>query len=194
MKMYKIFFIILVLAINCDFGRISFKSMRVRLLKHKGQAYKAVGKAYLAKKVLSSTGDIFFNSIMDTITKELEIAGYTLLDKSFEGILELLTSLEAEQEITRGILEKSEEIIHAILFAFSIPIGLSAMCLIITAIFLRRLYVQTHKFMENTVKRVKEMKRATTILVRRLDAIKPDEKENLIEPMYQDLNPKKTKI
>ena len=74
---------------------------------------------------------------MDTITKELECAVYTLLDMSFEEILELLTSLEAKQEFFKGMLERSEEFIHAILIAISIPIVFSAMCFMSTAIFLR---------------------------------------------------------
>ena len=41
---------------------------------------------------------------METITKDLDGVGYTLLDKSYEGVLEPLTSLEVEQELTKGML------------------------------------------------------------------------------------------
>ena len=48
--------------------------------------------------------------------------------------------------------------------------------------------------MGNAVKRMKEVKYAMKIVIRRLDAIKLDEKEALVEPLYRDLDEKKTKI
>lgn len=48
--------------------------------------------------------------------------------------------------------------------------------------------------MENTVKWIKEVKRVTTILDRRVDAIREEEKEELIQPMFSDLYPKQTKL
>ena len=49
-------------------------------------------------------------------------------------------------------------------------------------------------FMENIVKRVKEVKRVTTRLVKKVDAIRVEDEEELIQPMFSELYPGKTKL
>ena len=74
------------------------------------------------------------------------------------------------------------------------PVVMTIMVMTTAAIYLRRFYVKTQKFMENTVKRVKEMKRVTTFLVKKVDTIQGEDKDDLIQPMFTDLYPKSTKI
>jgi hypothetical protein len=155
--MYKVLFILLLFAINHDFKKISYKKLRMRLIKHKAVEYGEKSMAHLTKEM----GDDYFNSIMETVAKELECAGYTLLDKSFEGIIEAIAMLQADQRVNRIMVQGAEELIYAVLIALSIPIILVIMGLVAAAVYMRRFYVRTMIFMENTVKRVKEVKSVT---------------------------------
>ena len=94
--------------------RISFKNLRIKSIKQKTGALEAVGKAKLAKKIISTTADVYFEAVMDEITEELEKARYKLLDKSFEGILEIMASLETEQKLTRKLTEETDDYIQGI--------------------------------------------------------------------------------
>ena len=71
---------------------------------------------------------------------------------------------------------------------------MTIMVMVAAAIYLRQFYVNTLIFMENTVKIVKEVKRVTTILVKKVDTIRGEEKDDLIQPMFKDLHPKPIKI
>ena len=165
--------------LQTDARRISFKNLKVKLIKQKASTYETIGKAKLAKKVVSAAADIYFDSIMDSITQELENAGYKLLDKSFEGILEILTSLETDQNLARKLQEETDAFNQAIFIALAILVALSIIILTIFGIFMRRLHVRTT---------------TTAILVKKVDAIKPEEKQDLIDPMFVDLHAKKTKL
>ena len=196
MKNFLNFFLLVVIFVflQTDARRISFKNLKVKLIKQKASAYETIGKAKLAKKVVSAAADIYFDSIMDSITQELENAGYKLLDKSFEGILEILTSLETDQNLARKLKEETDAFNQAIFIALAILVALSIIILTIFGIFMRRLHVRTTIFMINSVKRFREVKKTTAILVKKVDAIKPEEKQDLIDPMFVDLHAKKTKL
>ena len=155
-------------------SRISFKNLRIKSIKQKTGVLEAVGKAKLAKKIISTAADVYFETIMDEITQELEEAGYKLLDKSFEGILEILTSLETEQKLARKLKEETDAYIREIFIRLSIPLASMVLIVTIGAVFLVRFYQKTVKFMQNAVKRLKEVKYATKIVIRRLDAIELD--------------------
>lgn len=67
----------------------------------------------------------------------------------------------SEQKFTKNLLGRTAEFIYAVLMALSIPIAFAVMHLVSIAIALRRSYIRALKFMENTVTRVKEVKRIT---------------------------------
>lgn len=192
-KMFKILCILALFVIQIECRKISYKSLRNRIIKQKTLDIGVKGLKHVTKAMKESRNS-YFTSVIDDVTDELNCAGYILFDKAFEGILELITILEVDEELSQLVFEKAREFIHTMLVGLFISVVLTIREIIGYAIVLWRFYVKTIQFMENTVKRVKEVKRVTAVLVKKLDAIRSEEKEELIQPMYSDLYAKTTKI
>ena len=79
---FKLIVIVLFCVTQIDSRRISFKGMKLRLAKQKTQAFRLAGMGILAKELIVNSGDKYFSSLVESITEELDAAGYTLLDKS----------------------------------------------------------------------------------------------------------------
>ena len=88
---------------------------------------------------------MYFKTVMDEITEELEEAGYKLLDKSFEGILEIMTSLETEQKLTRKLTEETDDYIQGIFIGLSIPVAIMVLVFAFSAAILERFYKKKQK-------------------------------------------------
>ena len=131
---------------------------------------------------------------MEDVTEELSCAGYTIRDESFEGILYFITILEADEELIRKLFEKAGGFIHAALVILCVPVVLTIMLMVVSAIYLWRFYIQTIKFMDNTVQRIQEMKLVAVILVKKIGAIRAQEKGNLTQPMFSYLYDEPTRL
>ena len=83
---------------------------------------------------------MYFETVMDEITEELEEAGYKLLDKSFEGILEIMTSLKTEQKLTRKLTEETDDYIQEIFIGLSIPVAIMVLVFAFSTAILVRFY------------------------------------------------------
>ena len=83
---------------------------------------------------------MYFETVMDESTEELEDAGYKLIDKSFEGILEITTSLETEQKLTRKLTEETDDYIQEIFIGLSIPVAIMVLVFAFSAAILVRFY------------------------------------------------------
>ena len=83
---------------------------------------------------------MYFETVMDEITEEWEEAGYKLLDKSFEGILEIMTSLDAEQKLTRKLTEETDDYIQGIFIGLSSPVAIMVLVFAFSTAILVRFY------------------------------------------------------
>ena len=104
------------------------------------------------------------------------------------------SNVHSASRLARKLTEETGDYIQGIFIGLSIPVAIMALVFVFDAAILVRFYKKTVRFMENAVKRMKEVKYAMKIVIRRLDAIKLEEKEALVEPLYRDLDEKKTKI
>ena len=83
---------------------------------------------------------MYFETVMDESTEELEDAGYKLIDKSFEGILEIMTSLETEQKLTRKLTEETDDYIQGIFIWLSISVAITVLVFAFSTAILVRFY------------------------------------------------------
>ena len=67
--------------------------------------------------------------------------------------------------------EETDDCIQGIFIGLSIPVAIMVLVFAVSAAMLVRFYKKTERLMENAVKRMKDVKYAMKIVIRRLDAI-----------------------
>lgn len=95
---------------------------------------------------------------MDSVRKESGCSGYTMPHKPFEGVLNILSSLEAKQQFAKKLTYKIEEVVFVLFITILIPIVLMVISLLASYFYLQHFYIRAMELIEQTEKEQKKKK------------------------------------